>query len=121
MDVIVYEIPQVAVVRIGAKEESVEAKRRDYEKRFPGEENWVAYAGSEAGTLEIAGGGRGAPERRRVCCRTVRRHARCEGRVRAGALSALSDRGLAEGVKSAAIRSMASRQGHQRALSWAQA
>ena len=60
MDVIVYTIPQVAVVRIGAKEESVEAKRRDYEKRFPGEENWVAYAGSEAGTLEIAGGGRGA-------------------------------------------------------------
>jgi hypothetical protein len=60
MDVIVYSIPQVAVVRIGAKEESVEAKRRDYEKRFPGEENWVAYAGSEKGTLEIAGGGRGA-------------------------------------------------------------
>ena len=63
MDVIVYTIPQVAVVRIGAKEESVEAKRRDYEKRFPGEENWVAYAGSEAGTLEVAGGGRGVRRR----------------------------------------------------------
>ena len=60
MDVLVYKIDGVAVVRIGAKEESVEAKRRDYEKRFPGEENWVAYAGSEKGTLEIAGGGRGA-------------------------------------------------------------
>ena len=44
MDVIVYSIPQVAVVRVGAKEESVEAKG---ESMFPGDSLVQGGAGGE--------------------------------------------------------------------------